>query len=156
MAGGPWLIGRAEQVAVAVMVITAYSSGFELFITARARPGAAGRDAAAGPRLGAARRSFRFGLQLADGRKVLADPDADRPGPASGPEGPILLPYAFGGGPRMQFSRWWAWPLPPAGPLDLVCEWQPLGIPETRASLDGQLILDAAQRSIRLWPEDAG
>ncbi len=32
----------------------------------------------------------------------------------------------------------------------------PLGITETRAGLDAELILDAAQRSIRLWPEDDG
>lgn len=60
------------------------------------------------------------------------------------------------GGPRSSFWRWWAWPLPPPGPLEFVCEWPPFGIPETRAGLDGQLILDAAARSIRLWPEDDG
>ena len=44
------------------------------------------------------------------------------------------------------------WPL--AGPLEFVCEWPTFGIAETRADIDAQLILDAAQRSIRLWPED--
>jgi hypothetical protein len=29
-------------------------------------------------------------------------------------------------------------------------------IAESRASIDAQLILDTAQRSIRLWPEDEG
>jgi len=66
-----------------------------------------------------------------------------------------LVRYAFGGGgPRLQFWRWWAWPLPPAGPLEFVCEWPAFGITETRAGIDAQMILDAAQRSIRLWPED--
>ncbi len=36
-----------------------------------------------------------------------------------------------GGGPRSAFWRWWAWPLPPAGPLEFVCEWPALGIPES-------------------------
>jgi hypothetical protein len=31
-----------------------------------------------------------------------------------------------------------------------------MGIPESRAVLDARLILDAARRSIRLWPEDEG
>jgi hypothetical protein len=30
------------------------------------------------------------------------------------------------------------------------------GIAETRIGIDAQLILDAAQRSIRLWPEHEG
>jgi hypothetical protein len=66
------------------------------------------------------------------------------------------VPYAFGGGPRLQFSRWWAWPLPPHGPLEFVCEWPPAGITETRAGIDAQLILDAARASIQLWPERDG
>jgi hypothetical protein len=66
------------------------------------------------------------------------------------------VPYAFGGGPRLQFSRWWAWPLPPGGPLEFACEWPAFEITETRAGIDAQLILDAALRSVRLWPEDEG
>jgi hypothetical protein len=104
--------------------------------------------------LGAARRSFRFGMQLADGSKVISDHGGRRPDDDAEPEGPILRPFLGGGGPRSHFSRWWAWPLPPAGPLEFVCEWPTFGIAETRADIDAQLILDAAQRSIRLWPED--
>jgi hypothetical protein len=72
------------------------------------------------------------------------------------PAGPILRSFMGGGGPRSFFSRWWAWPLPPAGPMEFVCEWPTYGIAETRAGLDAQLILDAARRSIPLWPEDGG
>jgi len=61
-----------------------------------------------------------------------------------------------GGSRRRHVARWWAWPLPPKGPLELVSEWPAFGIPETRAELDAQLILDAADRSIRLWPDDEG
>ena len=42
------------------------------------------------------------------------------------------------------------------GPLEFVCEWPALGLPETRAGLDAKLTLDAAGRSIRLWPDDEG
>ena len=55
--------------------------------------------------------------------------------------------------PRV-YRNWWAWPLPPAGPIEFVCEWPVFGVPETRATLDAQLILDAAGRSTQLWPED--
>jgi hypothetical protein len=61
-----------------------------------------------------------------------------------------------GGAPHTHFSRWWAWPLPPKGSLEFVFESPAFGIPETRADLDAQLILDAADRSIRLWPEEEG
>ena len=38
--------------------------------------------------------------------------------------------------------------------MEFVCESQALGIPEIRAGLDAQLILDASGRSIRLWHEE--
>jgi hypothetical protein len=34
-----------------------------------------------------------------------------------------------------------------------VAEWPDLGLPESRVSLDAGMILDAADRTIRLWPE---
>jgi hypothetical protein len=43
-----------------------------------------------------------------------------------------------------------------AGPLEFVCEWPAHRIDESRAGLEAQLILDAADRVIRLWPEDEG
>ena len=46
------------------------------------------------------------------------------------------------------------WPLPPPGPVSFVCELPARGIPESRVEVDAQLILDAAGRAIRLWPED--
>jgi hypothetical protein len=34
--------------------------------------------------------------------------------------------------------------------------WPTFGIAESRAGIDAQLILDAAGRSFRLWPENDG
>jgi hypothetical protein len=153
-------LGRTEQVAVAITGISAYSAGFEIFVTARIRPGADGgsREGMPGPPgdPAAARRSFRFGLQLADGVKVIGQHRGRGPDQDSEPAAPILRTFMGGGGPHSRFSRWWAWPLPPAGPLEFVCEWPGLGIPETRAAIDAQLIVAAAGRSIRLWPEAEG
>jgi hypothetical protein len=40
------------------------------------------------------------------------------------------------------------------GPPEFICQWPVYGIGEIRVGLDAQLILDAARRSIQLWPED--
>jgi hypothetical protein len=157
-------LGRTERAAVAVTGISAYSAGFEIFLTARFRPERV--LASAEQRPGAAlarfedprmiRRSLRFGLQLADGRKVIGQHGGPGPDDDTAPDGPILRMFAGGGGPRSLISRWWAWPLPPAGPLEFVCEWSAVEIPETRASIDAQLILDAAGAAVRLWSEEDG
>jgi hypothetical protein len=100
--------------------------------------------------LAASRRSFRFGLQFSDGGKAAGGPGSRRPDHDSEPAGPVLYPFAGGGGPHSFISRWWMWPLPPAGPLEFVCEWPAFGIAESRTGIDAQLILDAAaSRSIK-------
>jgi hypothetical protein len=37
----------------------------------------------------------------------------------------------------------WVWPLPPAGPFALVCEWPSRGIGETRVEIDAGVILES-------------
>ena len=149
-------LARSDRVAVAVTGMSAHPNGFEIFLTARMR--ANGGHEGPGPGgPGAARRSFRFGLQFADGSKAISQ-HAGRRGPDAvpdtEPDGPALWLFMAGGGPRTQLSRWWAWPLPPAGQVDFVCEWPVFGIAETRVSMDARLILDAAGRSTPLWPQD--
>ncbi len=152
------LLGQTDQVAVAVTGLSAFSTGAEIFVTARIRPSAdhpeehlpgGARD------LAASRQSFRFGLQFSDGGKAVGRP-GHRPDRDSEPAGPVLYPFAGGGGPHSFISRWWMWPLPPAGPLEFVCEWPTFGLAESRTGIDAQLIVDAARRSIRLWPGNEG
>ena len=97
----------------------------------------------------AERRSFQISLQLSDGRTVTSG----RQHGGAEPTGPILRSRAGGGTSHCLLMRWWAWPLPPSGPLEFICQ---LGTSETRVGIDAQLILDAAPRSIRLWPQDEG
>lgn len=82
----PLVLARPEQVAVAITAMSAYTAGFEIFVTARIRPGGhsgpAGREPAAPWDLAVARRSFRFGLQLSDGSKVIGHHGGRRPDPA--------------------------------------------------------------------------
>jgi hypothetical protein len=153
------VLGRTDEVAVAVTGLSAFSNGVEIFLTARMRPSAEHPEEhlPGGSRdLAASRRSFRFGLQFSDGGKAVGRQGGGRPGGESEPPGPVLYPFAGGGGPYSFVSRWWTWPLPPAGPLEFVCAWPPFGIAESRAGIDAELVLDAARRSIRLWPEDEG
>jgi hypothetical protein len=147
------LLARSDRVAVAITGMSAHANGFEIFLTARMRADGTGeRNGPPGPD---ARRSFRFGLQFADGSRAISHHAAGHPPDLDAePGGPVLRPFMAGGGPRTHFSRWWAWPLPPAGPVDFVTEWPVFGVPETRVTLDAQPILDAARRSTQLWPED--
>jgi len=141
---------RSEQTAIAITGVWAYSNGFEFFVTRLIRPDAPGfdEDPVPGSRgsILAERQSFQVSLQLADGTKVISgrsDGDAK-------PTGPILRSRGGGGSSHRVVLRWWAWPMPPSGPLEFIC---PLGTDETRVSMDAQLILDASQHSVRVWAE---
>ncbi len=145
--------GRPAQTATAIAItgVWAYSNGFEFFVTRLIRPDAPGfdEDPVPGAPRGtlAERQSFQISLQLPDGRKVVSG------GPDSGaePTGPILQSRGGGGSSHRVVLRWWAWPLPPSGPLEFICQ---LGTGETRVSMDAQLILDASQHTVRAWPQD--
>jgi hypothetical protein len=158
------ILARTERAAVAITGLSAYAAGVEIYVTARFRPGTdtgpggpvPGGPGPGGPGPGGPLQSFRFGLQLADGTTVIGRRGSRGLDGDGEPDGPILRMFLGGASPRSSLSRWWAWPLPPAGPLEFVCEWPTLGIPESRAGLDAQLILDAAGQSTRLWPDDEG
>lgn len=142
---------RSAQNAIAVTGVWAYSNGFEFFVTRLIRPDAPGfdEDPVPGASRGtlAERQSFQISLQLADGSTVSSGRSAGDAEPAR----PILQSRGGGGSSHRVVLRWWAWPLPPGGPLEFICQ---LGTGETRVSMDAQLILDASQQSVRVWPED--
>ena len=145
---------RSEQAAVAIIGIAAYARGFEFFLARRIRPGTPGLDEDPTPEMLRRRRrepeDFPISVQFSDGRTAIS-------GRLRGdfePTGPILQLRGGGGTSHSQLFRWWVWPLPPAGSLEFICQWPVYGIGETRIGIDGQLILDAARRSVQLWPED--
>ena len=143
---------RSEQAAIAITGMSAYSNGFEFVVTALIHPGAPGFDAETPDGRMFTLKPYQISLQLSDWRTVTSD----RPHSDSEPTGPILRPRGGGGTSHYQHSRLWAWPLPPSGPLEFICHWPTLGTGETRVTLDAQLVLDAARRSIRLWPQSDG
>lgn len=152
------LLGQSGQAAIAITAIWAYTRGFEIFTARCIRPDIPGLDEDPTPEMLRRRHADPqpaapvFSLLLSDGTRVVSGTAQGESEPAK----PILRPRGGGGTTHSQFFRWWAWPLPPKGPLEFVCQWSIYGIAETRVRVDAQLILDAAQRSVRLWPEDEG
>ena len=122
-------------------------------LTRLIRPGAPGWDGGVVQAAPEGRRTVNqaaeISLRLSDGTLV----SSDRPRDDSAPTAPILRFNGGGGTANRQVLRFWAWPLPPAGPLEFICQWPTFGIAETRVSIDAQLILDAARRSVQAWPE---
>ncbi|MGH3299607.1 MAG: hypothetical protein ACRDP7_48265 [Trebonia sp.] len=144
---------RTEPSEVAITAVLAYSNGFEFFVTRLLRPDGPGFSSGNGPgppgrRRDGVRQPMTLGLEVADGGQVI--------GNVPSPHGDEAPPYRildFGGGVgslHRSDSRWWTWPLPPPGRLDFICQ---LGAIERRVSMEAQLILDAAQRSMRVWPD---
>lgn len=153
------VLARSDEVAVALLSATAFSTGFELAATVRTREQLDAlheafvshrrrRSAELEPEL------FRFGVEFADGRKAtnLGHP-FHRDQEDEDPSQPVLLQRGGGGGGRSWQMNWWVWPLPPTGSLALVCEWPAQGIALTRHELDAALLLEAATRIEPLWPD---
>jgi hypothetical protein len=156
----PTVLARSEDVAIALVGIRAYGSGFEFDLCAVMRraqrrtepfwgmhgPGAYGEDRVPDEVL-------RVGLRFADGSIVtnvdrrVGGVDLDNE-----PRRPFLMTSESGGGQRRYDATYWIWPLPPAGPLTLVLEWPSFAIAETRYELGAGAVLDASARVLDLWP----
>ena len=148
VATGPLVLGRTEAVAVAVIGVWAFRAGFEFWVSARfqhAQPPASGEMAP--------QESVHLGVQFADGRKAANFGRGPKLAQGAAPAGIALSPQGFGGGLRHRDWSYWVSPLPPAGLVTFVCEWAAAGIGEAQASLGGDLIVEAATRSVPLWPE---
>ncbi len=160
------LIARSDTAAFAVRSITAYPDGFEFTLAAwvrnvrrprrRARfhqsilltPFDMDEEGQFPAEL------LRFGIQFPDGASVTnidetpwdISPDATEPQHG--------MESQSGGGSDDHYEQeWWVWPLPTAGTLAFVGEWPAYDIPETRVEIDASLIIDAAARSVPVWPD---
>ena len=155
------LLARTEDVAIALIGAQAYTFGlrFDLVIRLRQEP----RDTMAHklhglmgghPGLEDSDERLLLGVEYGDGRTATnlrsfgfrgMPADAD-------PDEPVLSPMGGGGGGRSFDQSFWLTPLPPAGPLVVVCAWSALDIPESRTVLDGAAIVEAGSRAAVLWP----
>ncbi|HTU30689.1 MAG TPA: hypothetical protein VMF07_14990 [Solirubrobacteraceae bacterium] len=156
------LLARSDRAAVYVDYLDAYPEGFELEVRASTR---VAYDALAreGDRSGpdpfgrhwpmVGERSdvlpaqlLRVGVRFADGRAVTSIGGHDRP--VGGPVMDALAGGGHRGGEESRFHQgYWISPLPPPGPVSIVCEWPAVDIPVACRQIDGQAVLDAAERA---------
>ncbi len=159
------VLAQTEELAIAVIDLVAYSTGFAVRLALRIKPDGAeidphtlmtqlgrggGRPVGAGGSL--PYELLRFGVEFADGRRATTLDPRPRPG---GERPEISLSEDGGGGGRGGFElRYWIHPLPPPGPLTFAVEWPARGIATTRVEVDAGPIVDAGSRSDILWEDD--
>jgi hypothetical protein len=140
------LVARTDTHAVLVDGLLVYPTGLDFDLAVRRRPGHSrhyehrwGND-------------LRLEVRFADGRTADNDPRRwPRPSGDQPPDSPLL--YQSTSGP--DGGHVWLWGLPPPGPLTFACEWPAQQIPPSQAELDAGLVLEAASRATRLWPDEA-
>ncbi|MFF3209834.1 ankyrin repeat domain-containing protein [Streptomyces sp. NPDC002886] len=98
---------------------------------------------------------LRFGVLLADGRRVTTLDGDPWSAPRTGPDGlprPRLMPYGGSGGAFHDEVNLHLSQLPPEGPLVLVTEWPAEEVPETRTEFDAGMLRAAATEVLEIWP----
>lgn len=162
------VLARTDQIAVAVLGVTAYTTGFSLTLALRSRSsvglegydpimfGSFGHGAMQRP-LGTELppELLRFGVQFADGRKATtlgaSVPWGVGTVTEEEPTGPILSPSGGDGGDGEWNEEYWLWPL--RGTLTFGIEWPSKGIELSLLEVDAAPIIDASRSSEVLWPD---
>lgn len=156
---------RGDEAVVQLRGFRAYPTGFEfeLFATARnprpeldhgmfghppGMPGTPGVDSLSDALL-------RIAFVYADGSSASSVGGFPMfgPGGQSEPPGPLMMQNGGGGGGGDYRWSYWCWPLPPAGPVRVVCEWPLLGFERVVTEFDASAIRDAADRAEQLWDD---
>lgn len=151
------LLGRSDRAAALLSAVDVYPAGMSLRLLMLVAgelgdvdpglfgAGRPGRNADAEPQ-----RALCFGVQFSDGARAT-NLGCGSPGE---PNGSVrLIPRGGGGGGGRAGQELWLWPLPPAGPLTLVCRWQEAGIDQTTVDIDAALLRDAATRARRFFDD---
>jgi hypothetical protein len=145
---GPVVLVHTRDTAVAVGGIRAYSTGFTFELMIRLR-----RPLEAGHLFDSMRQrggdgAVMVGARFAGGRAATLDGDV----PADGDPPALLVRAGGSGGTDTEWhGTFWAWPLPPPGPLALVFAWPERAIGETVVEIDGGTVRDAAAEVMSLW-----
>jgi hypothetical protein len=153
-----YVLAKTEKAAVCLTRIAAYPTGFSFDIATLTDPEHDDLDPLLFDQPRRRRTGveippelLRFGLQFSDGSKVT-----NLGGPSFGrhdPQGPTMFGRGGGGGGGAWHQSHWIWPLPPPGPMLVVCEWPAADIAQTQTEIDAQLVLDAAARAQVIFSE---
>jgi hypothetical protein len=145
-------IARSDRALVAVTGLIAYPEGFEFILSARRRASEPG--GAVAPLdfddFGTDPDQLRYGVAFEDGARLTSiDSWQAHDGEEGGDAG--LLPTGGSGSRARWDERCWVWPLAPPGPLTFTCSWPAAGIPESVATIDAAVVIEAAGRAQVLW-----
>lgn len=154
------VLGRTDDVAVCIVGIHVFTTGLSFRLAVRLRqvpPGQEHRifEMVSGHRLPGTSAEDRLllGVEFSDGRTASNVASDDWFAMDELPDDQLVLSPARGGGGGLHYDQhFWLSPLPPPGPVTIVCAWPALGLSESSAECDGQLLLDAAARALVLWP----
>lgn len=97
---------------------------------------------------------FTWGFELSGGQRVAnVDPWEEPPYQDAGwtPTRPTLTGNGGRGDRRSADRDYWLWPLPPAGPMKVLCQWLQQGIELTVHHIDADAFVEAARRSRPIW-----
>jgi len=152
------VLGRTDEVAVCVAGMHAFTTGLSFRLAVRLRHMRRGLHhrmfemvAGHGPGTPVEDRLL-IGVEYADGRAVSNVAGDDWYAEDELPDDQLVLTPGGGGGGGLSYDqRFWLSPLPPLGPVTLICAWPALGLSEGSAQVDGQTLLDAAARALVLW-----
>jgi hypothetical protein len=171
------VLARNDRLAVTVHGFTVYPTGFELTISIRLRPGTEPPLARrywhemlhGGPRYEGgppAPTDLRIEIVYPDGSRYgnrapwwvggrdgeeLHDPDGEYESSTGKSKLSALSPMGGSGSDYIDETTFWQSPLPESGSIMFVCEWVAEAIPRTEMEVDTRPLLDAAQRTIRIW-----
>ncbi len=154
------VLGRTYDVAVCIAGMHAYTTGLSFRLAVRLRQMPTGLhhrifEMVSGHRLPGTSAEDRLllGVEFADGRTASNVASDYWFAMDDLPDDRLVLSAGGGGGGGGHYDqRFWLSPLPPPGPVTFVCAWPALGLTESSAECDGQLLLDAAARALVLWP----
>lgn len=149
------VLGRTDDIAVLLVGATVYSTGVRLDVAIRARNTDAGGDlfGSVGGHLGGANRLL-LGVEYADGRVATNSSTPDWPPVVRPDDEASLQMMGGGGGARSVDVSLFLCPVPPAGPLTIMCAWPEREVDETRTVLDASAITAAAAQVVELWPAE--
>lgn len=148
------LLARTADTALALVGGSVYPQGLEFTLVVRLRPGTEEDHVEPGglrmhrnPVQG-----LRLGLLMPGGTKVFTDDGPVYPWPAAGDARWHLQSSGGGGGGLAYEQDFWLWPLPDAGRMEFVGQWDHRGVPESRVAVDAGELAVAAVVAVELWP----